>query len=71
MISKELDTSSLEAFADDYRHRMERLGELLVGMRKVDEKYERRLVHLEGRVEGLENIIEGMRIRARLLGVPE
>ena len=73
MTSKErLDTTlSLEAFATDYRSRMERLNEYLREERKVEEKYERRLVHLERCVEGLENIIEGMRIKAGLLSSPD
>ncbi len=69
--ASERDTETLESFAADYRRRMESLAEHLGEIRKVDERYERRLVHLEGRVGALESIIEGMRIKAGLLGVPD
>ncbi len=62
------DEKTMKSFADNYRVRMEALGGYLETLKKDDERYERRQVHLEGRVRDLEGIIEGMRIEAGLLG---
>ncbi len=65
--ASEWDTETIESFAADYRRRMELLTDHLKSLRKDDERYDRRIEHLEGRVKELEGIIEGMRIEAGLL----